>query len=144
MMLSFVTWVAFANYSQIPEIYIFSYFFLIIPYSQLLYDFHLKKLPDKQSHSQIYAYFLYIFNRKIRYSWILWKICVNSNNIHQITIFANRNNIHELKLWWIGIGIYLWPKYQKIDLWRINLWTICELFTTESHYILYLYLSVWC
>ena len=35
------------------------------------------------------------------------KIFVNRNNIHQITIFANRNNNHEMKLWQIGIGMYL-------------------------------------
>ena len=64
----FVTWEVFANYSRIPEIYIFSYFFLIIPYFQILYVFHLKNLPGKQSHSDTYAYALYIFNIKIRYS----------------------------------------------------------------------------
>ena len=35
------------------------------------------------------------------------KIFVNRNIICQITILANRNNIHEMKLWQIGIGIYL-------------------------------------
>ena len=39
----FVTWAVFANYSQIPEIYFFSSFVLIIPYSQLLYVFFCEK-----------------------------------------------------------------------------------------------------
>ena len=43
------------------------------------------------------------------------EIFVNRNNICQIDIFVNRNNIHEMKLWRIGIGIYLLPKYQQID-----------------------------
>ena len=79
-------------------------------------------------HSEIYSYALYIFNIKIRYSWTLWKIFVNRNNICQINVFANRNNIHEMKFWLIGMGIYLWPKYQRIDSGRIYLQTICELF----------------
>ena len=32
-----------------------------------------------------------------------------------VNIFANRNNVHEIKFWRIGIGIYSWPKYQRID-----------------------------
>ena len=35
------------------------------------------------------------------------KIFNNRNNICQITIFTNRNNIHKMKLWQMGIGIYL-------------------------------------
>ena len=93
---------------------------------------HLKRLPGKQSHSEIYAYSLYIFNIRIRYSWILWKIFVNRNSIRQIKIFVNRNNIHEMKLWRIGIGIYLWPKYQRIDSWRIYSRTIRELFANRE------------
>ena len=102
----FVRLEVFAKYSRIPEIYFFplsfsnNFFFLTVIY------FLFKKLNGQKSHSEIYAYFLYIFNIKIRYSWILWKIFVNRNNIRQITIFANRNTIHELKLWRIGIGIY--------------------------------------
>ena len=52
--------------------------------------------------------------------------------IRQITILANRNNIHEMKLWRIGIGIYSWPKYQRIDLWRIYSRTIHELFANSK------------
>ena len=47
-------------------------------------------------------------------------------------MFANRNNIHEMKLWQIGIGIYLWHKYQQIDLWRIYSRTICELLANRE------------
>ena len=50
----------------------------------------------------------------------------------QINIFANRNNIHEMKLWRIGIGIFLWPKYQRIDSWQIYSQTICELFVKRE------------
>ena len=93
---------------------------------------HLKNSPGKQSHSEIYSYSLHIFTIRIIYSWILWKIFVNRNNICQINIFANRNNIHEMKLWRIGIGIYLWPKYQQIDLWRIYSRTIRKLFANRE------------
>ena len=122
----FVKWEVFASYSQIPEIYFFlkkiskKIFFL------LLYIVELKKLPCKQSHSEIYAYSLYIFNIIIWYSWILWNIFVNRNNICQITIFANRNNnSYVIKLLQIGIWIYLWLIYQQIDLRQIYLQTIC-------------------
>ena len=57
---------------------------------------------------------------------------MNRNNIHQINIFANRNNIHEKKLWGIGIGIYLWPKYQWIDSWGIYSQTIHKLFANRE------------
>ena len=57
---------------------------------------------------------------------------MNRNNIFKIKIFANRNNFHEMKLWRIGIGIYLWPKYQGINLWRIYLQTICKLFANRE------------
>ena len=68
----------------------------------------------------------------MRYSLILWKIFMNRNNICEITVFANRKNIHEIKLWQIGIGIYLLSKYQRIDLWQIYLQTICELFANRE------------
>ena len=42
--------------------------------SSLSYIFHLNNLPGKQSHSEIYSYSLYIFNIRIRYSLILWKL----------------------------------------------------------------------
>ena len=87
----------------------------------LLCIFHLKILPGKHSHSELYSYSLFIFNIRIRYSWILSKIFANRNNFCQINIFANRNIIHEIKLWQIGIGIYLWHKYQQIDSWQIYL-----------------------
>ena len=96
-----------------------------------LKGFHLKNLLGKLSHSEIHAYSLYVFNRKIC-SWILWKIFANRNNICQITMFANRNIIHELKLLKIGIGIYLWPKYQQIYSWPIYLRTICEIFSNRE------------
>ena len=64
----FIIWKVITNYLQIPEIYIFSYFFSDIPFSQLLYVFHLKNLLGKQSHSEIYVYSLYILDMKIRYS----------------------------------------------------------------------------
>ena len=120
------------KYSRIIHEYLISIFFskecLKISFSWLLYIFYLKNLPGKQSHSEIHSYYLYIFNIRIRYSWILWKIFVNS----QIDIFLNRNNIHEIKLWQIGIGIYLWPKYQRIDSWQVYLQTICELFANRE------------
>ena len=108
------------------NIFFLNNFFIIFFLSQFLYTFHLKYLPGKQNHSDIYAYSLYIFNEKIKYSWILIKIFINRNNICHITIFANRNNIQELKFWRIGIGIYSWPKYQRIDLWWIYSQSICE------------------
>ena len=52
---------------------------------------------------------------------------MNRNISCHVTILANRNNIHEMKLWQIGIGIYLWPRYQQIDLWWIYLRTTCKL-----------------
>ena len=78
------------------------------------------------------VYYLYIFNIIIKFSWKLRKIFLNRNNICPITIFTNRNNFHYFKLWQIGIGIYLWPKYQRIDSWRIYLQTICELFANRE------------
>ena len=81
----------------------------------------------------------FLFNIRLRYSWILWKIFVNGNNIHQITIFANRNNIHEMKVLRIGIGIYLWAKYQRIDSSRIYSQTIRELFANRE-----LFAEHWC
>ena len=87
---------------------------------------------NKAIFSEIYAYSLYIFNKKIRHSWILWTIFVNRNNFGQIKIFANRNNIHDIELLKIGIGIYSWPKYQQIDSWQIYLQTICKLFANYS------------
>ena len=32
---------------------------------------------------------------------------MNRNNIRKIITFANRNSIYEMKLWQIGLGIYL-------------------------------------
>ena len=60
------------------------------------------------------------------------KIFVNKNNICQINIFAKRNNIHEMKLRRIGIGIYLWPKNQRIDSWQIYSQTIHKLFANRE------------
>ena len=57
---------------------------------------------------------------------------VNRNNICPIIILDNRNTIHEMKWWHIGIGIYLLPKYQQIDLGQIYLQTICKLFTNRE------------
>ena len=74
--------------------------------------------PCKQSNSEGYAYSLYIFNIRIRYSWIIWKVFGNRNNIRPITIFSNKNNSHEINLWQFGVGIYSWPKYQQLDLWQ--------------------------
>ena len=121
------------KYSQILHEYLISIYSqkncLKNSLSGLLCIFHLKHLPGKQSHSEIYSYSLYIFHIKIRYSWMLWKIFVNRNNICKINIFAIRNNIYNMKLWRIGVGIYLWPKYQHIYSWRIYSQTIRELFT---------------
>ena len=108
--------------------YFFVNFFSSIFFSLLLYIFHLKNLPGKQRHSKIYAYSLYTFNIWISYSWILWQMSVNRNNIRQIIIFANRNIIHVMKWWRIGIGIYSTSKYQRIDSWQ----TICELFANRE------------
>ena len=104
-------------------IYYFNNFFILT-----LTYFSFQNLPGKENHSEIYAHSLNIFLIKIRYSWILSKIFVNRNIICQITIFVNRNTIHEMQLWQIGTGIYLWPKYQQTDLWRIYSRTIRELF----------------
>ena len=127
-----VGWEVFANCSWIPEMYIFSIFFLIFSFSWLRFIFHLKNLPGKQNQREIYSYFIYTFTFKIRYWPILWNIFVIRNDIHQIMIFANRNNIHEIKLWGIGIGIYLWPKYQRIDSLRIYSQTIHKLFANRE------------
>ena len=68
----FVRWEVFANNSQIPDIFFsLSKNFFKQKNSWLLYIFHLKNLPGKQSHSEIYSYSLYIFNIRIKYSWIL-------------------------------------------------------------------------
>ena len=42
------------------------------------------------------------------------------------------NIVHEMKLWRLGIGIYFWPEYQRIDLWQIYLQTISELFANRE------------
>ena len=123
----FVRWEVFANYSQLPEIIFLSDFSNNF-FSWVLYIFPLKNLPGKENHIEIYAHSLYIFIIKIRYSWILLNIFLNRNIICQITILVNRNNIYEMKLWQIGIGIYLSPKYQQIDEWQIY----CKLFTNYS------------
>ena len=57
---------------------------------------------------------------------------MNRYNLRQINIVANRKNIYEMKLWQIGIGIYLWPKYQQIDSWQIYSQTICKLFANRE------------
>ena len=38
------------------------------------------------------------------------------STIRETIIFANKNNIYKMKMPRIGIGIYLWPKYQQEDL----------------------------
>ena len=96
-----------------------------------LYIFHLK-IHWAKFHSDIYSYSFCIFNLRIRYSWILWKIFVNRNKICKINIFANRNNIHKMKLWRIEIGIYSWPEYQQIDLWQIYSPTIHKIFASRE------------
>ena len=106
------------------------YYFNNFSFLTLIY-FSFDKLTGQKSHSEIYAYSLYIFLIKIRYSWILWKVFVNRNIIRQITVLANRNNIHEM-LWVIGMGINLWPKYQQIDSWRIYLRTVFEIFADRE------------
>ena len=78
-------------------------------------------------------HFLFIYSiLKDIYSWILWKIFVNRNNICQITIFANRKNINMMTFWQIGIGIYSLPEYQWSDLWKIYLQTIRKLFANRE------------
>ena len=37
-----------------------------------------------------------------------------------------------MKLWWIGIEIYLQTKYQQIDLWQIYSRTIHKLFVNRE------------
>ena len=91
------------------------------------------------SWSQIQLFFL---KPSLRYSWILWKIFKNRNNILQIIIFMNRNNIHEMKLWRIWMGIYSWPKYQQIESWLIYL----RIENYLLHTVVYLHLecaNVW-
>ena len=134
----FIRWEVFANYSQIPKIYFSLIFFKNILFLDS-YIFLLNNLQGKQSYSDIYPYSLYIYivlyyiiyiilYMRIRYSWISLKIYLNRNDIRQVTIFANRNNIHEMKLWQIGIRIYLSHKYQRKDSWGIYSQTIRELF----------------
>ena len=57
---------------------------------------------------------------------------MNRNIIYQITILVNKKNIHKMKLWRIGIRIYLWPQYQQIDSWQIYLRTIHKLFANRE------------
>ena len=134
----FVRWEVFANNSRIPDI-----FFSLKKLSKIFfvdsYIFFIWKIYPANKSIVRYMHTLYIYWIRIRYSWILWKIFVNRNIICQIKIFVNRNNIHEMKLWRIGIGIYSWPKYQRIDLWRIYSQTIRELFANRE-----LFAEHWC
>ena len=86
----FVRWEVFATYSQIPEIYFISIFFFKTFFFLLTCNyFVLTNLPCKQSHREIYAYSLYIFNIGIRYSLILWKylwIEIIFVNLHYLRI----------------------------------------------------------
>ena len=119
----------FANYSQLPEIFVSLYFislFLVLD-SYFFFKFK-KKLPGNQNHSVISWNFVYIFIIKIKYSWTQKNISRNGNNIFPIKIFTNRNTIYEIKMLRTGIGIYLWPKYGQIDLWQIYFWNICKLY----------------
>ena len=121
----FVIREVFANNSRIPDIYLFSKKCLTNSFFYC-YFFSFEKFTGQTAKVWYMnsAYSSFIFKIRIRYSWILYKIFLNRNNICQIKKFENRNNIHDLKLWQIGIGIYLWSKYQRIDLWRIYLQTI--------------------
>ena len=103
----FVRREVFANYSQTPTLYCSLAFFLMISCSWLIYIYILENLTGKLNHGVIFLYIVYVFNIKIKYSWILWKILANINNKTEIIIFANMNNIHKIKLWRIGIGTYL-------------------------------------
>ena len=103
----------FANYSRISEIFVLSYIILIISFSGLLYIFPLKNLPGKENHGEINAHSLYILLIKIRYSWILWKIFVNRNIIHQILIIMNRSNFRILATSNIALIIALSPGLEK-------------------------------
>ena len=63
---------------------------------------------------------------------MFWKIFMNRNNIRKIITFANRNSIYEMKLWQIGLGIYLWPKYPRKDSWQIYSQTIRKKFANRE------------
>ena len=103
----FVRWEVLANNSQIPDIYFFSK--SVKKISFLPYLFFIWKIYRANKIIARYIHtFLNIFNKIIRYSWILWKIFVNRNNICQINIFANRINIREMKFWRIGIIFMKW------------------------------------
>ena len=99
---------------------------------QLLYFFIWKTYLASKAIMRYMVCYLYIFKIIIKYSWKLRKIIMNRKIFGQITIFINRNNFHYLKLWRIAIGIYLWPKYQRMDLWRIYSQTICKLFANRE------------
>ena len=119
----------FPNYSQILEIFSslsFSQYYFILSniYIYIFFFFNFfsfKNLPWKQNHSDMFVLFIYIIIIKLGCSWIHNKIFANWNNICEI---ANKSSIHQMKLWRLGIGIYLLPKYQRIDLWQIYSWTI--------------------
>ena len=124
------------KYSQIIHEYLkffsLSYFSNNFFSFWVLYIISFEKTTWQINHSEIYAHSLYIFLIKVNYLWVLWNIFVKKNVICQITILANRKHIHEIKLWQIGIGIYLWPKYQRIDSWWIYSRTICELYANRE------------
>ena len=127
-----IRWV-FANYSQIPQIFPPPKCVCLILFFLDSYIFlHLKNLPDNQSHNEMNAYSLCVFNIKRRYSWTLWQILMKKNNICEITIFANRKINHEKGLWPINIGIYLWTNYQRIYEWQIYLQTIHKQFANKE------------
>ena len=114
-----VTWEAFANYSRMPKIFSSKYF----PKKSFSWNFFCCwKIYCANKGLVRYMHTFYIYSI---YSWILWKRFMNRNNICQIKVFANSNNIREMKFWQIWIGIYLWPKYQQIDLGQIYSLTFC-------------------
>ena len=118
-------WKLFRNTGNIfLSLFSHSFYFL----TQIYY--HLKNLPGQKNQRDIFSYLIYIFNIKIRCSWILWKLFVNRNIICQIIIFSNRNNVQKMKL--LRIGNYLWPEYQLIYLWQIYYQTICKLFANRE------------
>ena len=117
------------NNSRIPEIYIF---FSFLYFFMTHINFSFEKLTWQTNYLEIISYFICIFDIKIRFSWILKNIFMNRIKSCQIIIFLNENNICKIKLWHIGIGIYWWSKYPRINLWWIYSETIRKIFANRE------------
>ena len=99
----FVRWDVYANYSWIPEIYFSIHFFSNNSSFSFLIYLLFEKLTRKQTHSEINAYSLCIFNIIIRYS----------GKYSLIGIYSSNYNIG-----WIGIHCAIQRTLPNGNLWR--------------------------